>query len=131
MAYSKDYRERAVAYKNEGHTFKQLREAFGIPPETYYDWQKKIDSGFNFGVKAKGERSRKTDREKLRQAVTPLSSVYTRFSSGIPAISAAYSRRFSSHPSLYANVFFKRYFHFPEHVKNSLRRTAERLRKLL
>ena len=65
MAYSKDYRERAVAYKNEGHTFKQLREAFGIPPETYYDRRKKTDGGFNFGVKAKGERSRKTDGEKL------------------------------------------------------------------
>ena len=76
MAYSKDYRERAVAYKNEGHTFKQLREAFGIPPETYYDWQKKIDSGFNFGVKAKGERSRKIDREKLRQAVEAKPDAY-------------------------------------------------------
>jgi hypothetical protein len=34
MAYSMDYKERAVAYKQEGHTFKQLREAFGIPSET-------------------------------------------------------------------------------------------------
>jgi transposase len=76
MAYGKDYRERAVAYKNEGHTFKQLREAFGIPPETYYDRQKKIDSGVNFGVKAKGERSRKTDREKLRQAVEAKPDAY-------------------------------------------------------
>jgi hypothetical protein len=29
MAYSMDYRKRAAAYKQEGHTFKQLREAFG------------------------------------------------------------------------------------------------------
>jgi len=33
MAYSIDYIKRAVAYKQEGHTFKQLREAFGIPIE--------------------------------------------------------------------------------------------------
>jgi hypothetical protein len=31
MAYRMDYRKRAVAYKQEGHTFKQVREAFGIP----------------------------------------------------------------------------------------------------
>ena len=29
-----DYRKRAVEYKDEGHTFKQLRQAFGIPCET-------------------------------------------------------------------------------------------------
>jgi transposase-like protein len=37
--YSKDYRQRAVAYKDEGHTFKELKEAFDIPPETYYQWR--------------------------------------------------------------------------------------------
>jgi transposase len=40
-----DYRKRAVAYKQEGHTFKQLREAFGIPSETYYQWKEKLGSG--------------------------------------------------------------------------------------
>ena len=29
-----DYRKRAVEYKNEGHPFKQLPEAFGFPCET-------------------------------------------------------------------------------------------------
>jgi transposase len=69
MAYSTDFIKRAVAYKDEGHSFKQLREAFGIPAETYYDWKAKIEQGFTFGEKSKGERNRKIDKEALKQAV--------------------------------------------------------------
>jgi transposase len=45
MAYRIDYKKRAVAYRQEGHTLKQVREAFGIPAETYYDWQKNLNKG--------------------------------------------------------------------------------------
>ena len=69
MAYSKDFIERAVAYRREGHTFEQLREAFGIPSATYYDWEKKLENG-HFDVKIKRERKRKIDKEALRQSVT-------------------------------------------------------------
>ena len=69
MAYSIDYIKRAVAYKQEGHTFKELKEAFGIPSITYYDWARKLESGFKFGEKAKQSRKRKIDKEVLRQAV--------------------------------------------------------------
>jgi len=68
MAYSIDYKTRAVAYKQEGHTFKQLREAFGIPSETYYDWKEKLESGY-YLTKVKQERRRKIDKEALKQAV--------------------------------------------------------------
>jgi transposase len=68
MAYSMDYRKRAVAYKQEGHTFKQLREAFGIPSETYYQWKEKLDSGY-YETPVKRERRRKIDKAVLRQAV--------------------------------------------------------------
>ena len=69
MAYSVDFIKRAVAYKQEGHTLKQLQEAFGIPAETYYDWKEKLENEFEFGVKAKGERKRKIDKAALEQAV--------------------------------------------------------------
>ena len=68
MAYSIDYIRRAVAYKEEGHTFDQLREAFGIPNVTYYDWEKKLKNGY-YDVKVKRERNRKIDKEALKQAV--------------------------------------------------------------
>ena len=68
MAYSIDFIKRAVAYKQEGHTFKQLREAFNIPPVTYYSWVKKLADGF-YNEKIKHERKRKIDKEALKQAV--------------------------------------------------------------
>jgi len=75
MAYSIDYKRRAVAYKQEGHTFKQLREAFGIPSETYYDWKKKLESGY-YEAKTKQERNRKIDKDMLRQAVAQQPDAY-------------------------------------------------------
>jgi len=66
MAYSLDFIERTVAYKQEGHTLKQLQEAFGVPSETYYDWKKKLENG-HFDVKIKRERKRKIDKEQLKR----------------------------------------------------------------
>ena len=68
MAYSIDFIKAAVAYKQNGCTFKQLRETFGIPPETYYLWEKKLESGYYELKKDKQERHRKIDRELLKQA---------------------------------------------------------------
>ena len=69
MAYSIDFIKRAVAYKQEGHTFKQLREAFGIPNVTYYDWEEKLKNG-HYDIKTRRERNRKIDKEELKQAVS-------------------------------------------------------------
>ena len=66
MAYSIDFIKRAVAYKQAGHTLKQLQEAFGISAETYYDWVKKLENG-HFEVKIKRERKRKIDKEELKR----------------------------------------------------------------
>jgi len=68
MAYSIDFIKRAVDYKQEGHTFAQLREAFDIPSATYYDWEAKLNNG-HFDIIVKHERHRKIDKEALKQAV--------------------------------------------------------------
>jgi len=68
MAYSIDFIKRAVAYKREGHTFAQLREAFDIPSATYYDWEIKLNNG-HFDIIVKRERHRKIDKEALKRAV--------------------------------------------------------------
>jgi transposase len=75
MAYSKDFIKRAVAYKQEGHSFKQLQEAFGISSATYYDWKKKLGNGY-YDIKIKRERQRKIDKEKLKQAVAEKPDAY-------------------------------------------------------
>jgi transposase len=63
-----DYRRRAVEYKDEGRTFKQLREVFKICSRTYYIWKKRLASGY-YDKKTKQTRRRKIDKEKLREAV--------------------------------------------------------------
>jgi group II intron reverse transcriptase/maturase len=70
MAYSIDFIERAVAFKHNGHTFNQLREVFGIPAETFYLWEKRLESGFYEVKKPKQERNRKINKEQLKKAVT-------------------------------------------------------------
>jgi transposase len=73
--YSKDFKLRAVAFKNEGHTFKELKKAFGIPPETYYQWNENIRNGY-YDTEIKRERSRKIDKEKLKKAVAEKPDAY-------------------------------------------------------
>ena len=58
----------AVAYRQNGHTFAQLREAFDIPSATYYDWEAKLNNGY-FNAIVKRERHRKIDKEALIKAV--------------------------------------------------------------
>jgi hypothetical protein len=45
MAYSIGFIKRAVAYRQEGHTLEQLREAFNIPSATFYGWGKSLTAG--------------------------------------------------------------------------------------
>jgi transposase len=77
MAYGKDYVERAVAYKQEGHSFKELREAFGIPPNTYYDWAEKLNNG-HYETTIKRERTRKIDKEALKAVVAQKPDAFLR-----------------------------------------------------
>jgi len=66
--YSIDFIRRAVAYKDEGHTFIELKNAFKIPPETYYIWKEKLENGYS-GEKVFRERRRKIDKELLKQTI--------------------------------------------------------------
>ncbi len=68
MAYSIDFIRRAITYKQNGHTFAQLREAFDIPSATYYDWETKLNDGY-FDIVVKRERHRKIDKKALIKAV--------------------------------------------------------------
>ena len=45
MAYSEDYRKRAIEYYLEGHTEAQVQEAFKIYPSTLRDWEARYDAG--------------------------------------------------------------------------------------
>jgi len=73
--YSIDFIRRAVAYKDEGHTFTELRNTFNIPAETYYQWKAKLKNGYN-GEKIFRERKRKIDKEKLKKAIEEKPDAY-------------------------------------------------------
>jgi transposase len=79
MAYDEKYRVRAVAFKNNGHTFEELKEVFGIFNNTYYRWQKnKERTGFYAPKSEKRTRKRKIDLEELKLAVEEKPDAYLR-----------------------------------------------------
>jgi transposase len=45
MAYSEDYRRRAVEYYHEGHTQAEVKEVFKIHPKTLRDWEFRMENG--------------------------------------------------------------------------------------
>jgi transposase len=69
MAYSKDYRKRAIEYKNEGHTGKEMYEAFKIYPSTVNRWEKLLAESGSLGTQYPKNRVRKIDLKKLEQEV--------------------------------------------------------------
>jgi transposase len=72
-----DFRRRAVTYKDEGHTLKELKEAFGIPAETYYQWKRNLENGY-YETNIVRERKRKIDKDELKQAVAEKPDTYLR-----------------------------------------------------
>ena len=45
MAYSEDYRKRAVEYYHEGKTQEQVKEVFKIARSTLRDWEARYEAG--------------------------------------------------------------------------------------
>ncbi|MDR2113142.1 MAG: transposase, partial [Candidatus Accumulibacter sp.] len=69
MAYSADYRKAAIKYKQNGHTFEDLKEAFGITSHTYYQWVKILEETGMTKLKIARTRRGKINPTELRKAV--------------------------------------------------------------
>src|SRR5215469_7910038 len=71
MAYDEKYRKRAVEYKDKGHTFKQLKEAFGIHSSDYYRWKRNMEEygAYKPPITEKRTRKRKIDPVELKKFV--------------------------------------------------------------
>ena len=76
MAYSIDFRERALAYMEEGHTYKELYEAFKIYPSAISKWRKLYAETGSLKAQYQETRSRKIDKEKLLRAVEERPDAY-------------------------------------------------------
>jgi len=69
MAYSMDFRKRAIEYVNEGHTGKELYAAFKIWPSTVYRWQRLLEKTESLKPEYRETRKRKIDIEELERVL--------------------------------------------------------------
>ena len=69
MAYSVDFRKRAVEYKLEGHSDKEIYEAFKVHPSTVNRWRNLLERTNNLSPEYKKTRKRKIDMQELERAV--------------------------------------------------------------
>ena len=69
MAYSIDFRKRAIDYMEEGHTGKELYEAFKIWPSSVSRWRKLFEKTGAFKPEYRETRKRKIDLNELEQAL--------------------------------------------------------------
>jgi transposase len=67
MAYSNDYKECAVRYKRDNHTFEETQAIFRMSKSTYYKWEKEFEAGFP--KKPKRTFEKKIDKQALKRAV--------------------------------------------------------------
>jgi len=78
MAYDEKYRRKAIAYKEAGHTFKELKEVFGIYPTTYYQWKNRLETTGSLEYIPPATRKRKIDNEALKRVVEEQPDLYLR-----------------------------------------------------
>jgi len=69
MAYSIDFRKRAIEFMDEGHTEKELYVAFRIYGSNVYKWRKLLEETGSLQPQYRETRQRKIDPEKLKQAL--------------------------------------------------------------
>ena len=78
MAYSEDYRKAAIEFKQDGHTFTQLKEVFKITAKTYYEWVELLETTGSLKYRNAGKRKGKIDMEKLELAIKEKPDAYLR-----------------------------------------------------
>ena len=77
MAYDEKYRAQAVAFKQSGHSFKELKEVFKICTKTYYDWVALYEKhGVYSSPKVAQKRQCKIVTEELKQAIEEKPDAY-------------------------------------------------------
>jgi transposase len=69
MAYSIDFRKKAIEYMEKGHTKEELLEAFGIYPSRISAWRKLQKETGSLEPQYRETRYRKIDLKKLEEAL--------------------------------------------------------------
>jgi len=69
MAYSEDFRKKAIEFVDAGHTQKELKEVFGIYPSEVIKWRKLLAQTGSLKPQYAKTRNRKIDKAKLAEEV--------------------------------------------------------------
>lgn len=69
MAYSIDFREKAIEYMDKGHTKEELYEAFGIYPSRVNAWRRLLKETGQLKPQYRETRSSKINMNELEQAL--------------------------------------------------------------
>jgi len=69
MAYSIDFRRKAIAYMDKGHTKEELYEAFGIYPSRITEWRKLLKETGELKPQYRETRDSKINMIELEQAL--------------------------------------------------------------
>jgi len=69
MAYSEDYRKRAIEYYHEGNTQKEVQDVFKITPPTLRDWIARQEAGCLLPSYPKTRKARKLPLDELKKYV--------------------------------------------------------------
>ena len=67
--YSKDLVERAIAYREAGHTFAEIEKVFCMTRPTYHRCKKQFEDGYYDRERPPIEHKRKIDKQTLRQVM--------------------------------------------------------------
>lgn len=78
MSYSKDLRERAVAYRKAGHTLKETSAVFGVGRTAISNWEKKYDNTGDLSNKELHRKAKKLPPEELAAYVAEHPDAYQR-----------------------------------------------------
>jgi transposase len=65
MAYDVKFRKRVLKYKDAGHTFKEVNEAFGVDSKRYYSWKKQLEQTGSLEYRSPKERRGKINKSEL------------------------------------------------------------------
>ena len=69
MAYSEDLRKRAIEYKLEGHSDKEIQKTFKVHPSTVNRWCNLLKRTNSLAPEYKKTRKRKIDMQELERAI--------------------------------------------------------------
>ena len=122
IKYDKSFRERVIAFKESGVTFKQLKAVFGMERRTYLAWMKLRDeTGSVVPEQVFRSRRRKIDKSLLKKAIeekpdAQLSELASLFKCSVPAVFYALKKM---------DITLKKTFLMPKNLKKSERNSQK------